>query len=159
MTELNEDLLRRVVKRIERDEENWDQSNWAFTHPMTLDRLPPAVKTRVPGWSVMALVRELNDDMATECGTTCCVAGHTVLEAGEKLLVGPSGHTTFCRTVDGEIKSVPDRARELLGLDIAQSLAIFDGEAAEELGDWGPMRYSVARMKNLIQQVTGVDVS
>lgn len=132
MPELNVDLIQRVMKRIERDEENWDQQSWASVHKGSLQG-SPTIEVDGDQWSALDDVVLLSGDA---CGTTFCFAGHTVLEAGETILVDKYEFESdnpleveYCLDRDGNLHSIENRAQELLGLTPIQARALFDGEA------------------------------
>lgn len=60
------------------------------------------------------------------CGTTHCVAGWTCAEAGDRMIYNPTlGIAGTCRTRDGEVLRIAQRAQELLELDDDQARELF----------------------------------
>lgn len=64
------------------------------------------------------------------CGTTMCLAGHTVVEAGYKLRWDEvthfgSGQVSYGASVTTDGKEIEYLARDLLGLEQRQAAAIF----------------------------------
>ena len=53
----------------------------------------------------------------TDCGTTMCLAGVIVSQAGAQIKFATRTETATCVTKDGEERSIPDYAAELLGVD------------------------------------------
>ena len=163
MPELNVDLIQRVMKRIERDQAMWDQNNWG-----QVEEDAPLWYQHVPTEEVEFPNRVCEDDCCCSttftaasvsdatliqipgdaCGTTFCFAGHTVLEAGDSVLMNMDrGDAEFCRTPEGEILSIDKRAQQLLGLREDQAMIVFGGSA----GDKGLEEY-----KALFNLETGV---
>jgi len=68
------------------------------------------------------------------CASACCLAGHIVVAAGEKMVLadplglmhGVKQHVTACLTCDGHIELISDRARDLAGLDDGEAMVLFD---------------------------------
>lgn len=161
----NEELIRTVIKRIERDIETWDQSTWgrldADSPFWSIDKALESV--RVPKeaedegmWDdELKNVSPLTDiDLATygpqlaSCGTTFCFAGHTVLEVGDAMLVSTVDfQARLCRTQEGEIRHIYHRAKELLGLTEEQAGDMFSA-GIEDLND----------LKRVIEDHTGIVV-
>lgn len=68
----------------------------------------------------------------TECGTVACMAGHVILAAGGEVV--PSGLMGLYR-YQGEDRSAPDLARELLGVSYDHADALFQAaNTREDLG-------------------------
>lgn len=159
----NEELIRTVIKRIERDLEMWDQDTWGrldanspLWRGMSVEtvRVPREAEDEGMFGGVEEELRPLSDiDLATygpqpaSCGTTFCFAGHTVLEAGDTMLVSNEDfQARLCRTQDGEVRHIFHRAAELLGLDTAvEAPQLFSGG----IGD-------LDDLKQAIHEVTGV---
>lgn len=133
----NEELIRTVIKRIERDLVMWDQDSWGsvveegsfWDRPTEIVAVP-----REAADEGMLLdeveVRPISDlDLSQpqilSCGTSFCFAGHTVLEAGDAMLVNHAGEVSLCRTPEGQVRHVFHRAMELLGLDEDQAGQLF----------------------------------
>jgi hypothetical protein len=140
LTEVNADLLRRVVKRIERDLDTWDQRYWANRASMTdmeweREEISDAEETFV-------------DQYSAPCGTTFCLAGHTIMEAGEKVRFKFGfDEASTCLTAEGERVPIPQRAKELLGLSQVQADILFGSRAGGDDFDY---------MKQIITRLTGV---
>lgn len=147
MPELNVNLIQRVMKRIERDQTMWDQNNWGQMEEDAPPWYQGAETEEVsfpdrdceedccPSWFLAASVSDatLIQIPADACGTTFCFAGHTVLEAGDTVLMDlDRGDAEFCRTPEGEIRTIEERAQELLGLTEDQALVVFGGGAGDE---------------------------
>src|SRR5215510_14871993 len=117
--QVNEQLLKNVIKRIEREVEegSWDQDHWAqlYQHPTEMDG--PKLRE---GNYVYLVVR---DENANQCGTSFCMAGHTVLEAGDAILF-EDYYSNLCVTPDGKKHTINTRAAQLLGLPV--DTEIFD---------------------------------
>jgi hypothetical protein len=148
--ELNVDLLKRVVKRIERDQEMWDQEFWGIMpEHLTIDL--GLTEYQMPGWS-RSLAFEINDLLLSEkdlCGTKFCFAGHAVLEAGDAILIQyQDQEANFCLDSEGNVHSIEKRAKELLGLTEDQARYMFAPGAGA--GD-------VATYKRNVTDVTGVE--
>ena len=153
MPELNVDLIQRVMKRIEQDPTQWDQADWGRVHyesdlwkHLEIDFVKLGDFDRR-----MALLNEgvLVANSANLCGTAFCFAGHTILEAGDTMLVDTEEDmATYCRTPDGRVLTIDDRAQELLGLDADQALTLFGGSAGN--GD-------LNEYKDLFNLETGVN--
>jgi hypothetical protein len=148
--ELNVDLLKRVIKRIERDEEMWDQESWGMMperHTIDLG----ITEFRTPG-GVKAMGIEVSDILLSEkdlCGTTFCCAGHTVLEAGDTILIHYQDlEASYCVDGGDKVHVISQRARELLGLTDEQADFLFAPGAGA--GD-------IATYKKNITDVTGVE--
>lgn len=145
----NEELLRRVVKRIERDQ-NWDQDYWGSVDEFVADNLevsPVVSKDGHQNWL------EVKDSSITEenlCRTAFCLAGHTILEAGDVLLVSRDGlDATFCLDDTGAFRTIEQRARELLELTEEEADYLFMPTAGG--GD-------LDMFKQEITEVTGVEL-
>jgi len=148
--ELNVDLLRRVMKRIERDQEMWNQESWGYLpEHHTIDLGITEFESPIGGRS---LGIEVNDILLSEkdlCGTTFCCAGHTVLEAGDAILIHYQDlEANFCLDSEGNTHFIEQRAKELLGLTEDQARYMFAPGAGG--GD-------VAAYKRNITDVTGVE--
>lgn len=110
-----------VMDFIETNPEKHDQGNWFFTEWM---------ETREEIEKAHADARENN-----WCGTTACFAGWTSLLAGDRMLSWEERRnatdrffSTEIRSADtGRVRSVRERARDLLGLTESQADLLFDG--------------------------------
>lgn len=100
----------------------WEQSHW----------MEGALDGLVPNKSDMHFVDVV-------CDSSCCIAGNVVLNAGDKFVVpewnigsaysqGSTIQADYCLNQDGELESINTRARELLGITLGQSNALFAGE-------------------------------
>lgn len=105
-----------------------------------------------------------------DCGTTCCIAGNVVLDAGAKFVIPDRDFLTpgervgveYCLTQDSKIKLIPDLARELLGVDDEEGL--FSGsndiyeviEYAEELASSHGHTLVLERLDLLTDSKVGV---
>ena len=136
----NEELIRTVIKRIERDIEMWDQSSWGAVNAhslITSGIVPETVKVpaeakneglfhdELTGYPVGDMNLGLLQDFPVTCNTSFCFAGHTVLEAGDVMLVHEDGGASLCRTPDGKVRHIHHRAMELLGLTEEQAGELF----------------------------------
>jgi len=148
--ELNVDLLKRVVKRIERDQEMWDQESWGYLpEHHTIDLGITEFENPIGGRS---LGIEVNDILLSEkdlCGTTFCCAGHTVLEAGETILIHYQDlEASFCVDKGENVHMISQRAQELLGLTDEQADSLFaPGAGADD----------IVAYKRHVTDVTGVE--
>ena len=141
----NEELIRTVIKRIERDIEMWDQDTWGRVdsgNQFWNSNLPGDVVVKVPAeaqdegmFAEEITVTPISDiDLSQQpqfmaCGTTFCFAGHTVLESGDTMLVSvDSGLASLCRTPDGQVRHIYHRAMELLGLTEEQAGEMFSAD-------------------------------
>lgn len=142
----NEELIRTVIKRIERDMEMWNQHSWGAVNPhrLVMSGIKPET-VKVPaearneglygeefvGFPVGDKDLGLLQDFPVTCNTSFCFAGHTVLEAGDTMLVAEDGRASLCRTPEGKVRHIYYRAAELLGLDIAQGDELFSAGITE----------------------------
>lgn len=141
--QVNEELFRRVMKRIERDQ-NWDQQYWGAVTVELADKLEVSPVQAFAGRHWL----ELKDSQVELCRTKFCVAGHTVLEAGDTMLVDMEDlEGSWCLTVEGNLETVEQRATKLLGLDNDQAAELF----APNAGNNGLEAY-----KEFVTEVTGV---
>ena len=154
----NANMIRRVAQRIQNHLDKWDQQTWAgITEENDEDYEAALVKLRealfhfTQGGEDSFLI---SDAIAPEgvCGTKFCFAGHTVLEAGDAIIMDPEdpSYADMVRTMEGNYRSLEERAQELLGLAPDQAGRLFDGEAGR--GSW-------EAYKRLVTNVTGVDLS
>lgn len=144
----NPELLKLAVKAIEAEPERWNQENWAIglgrtdVEPFTA----PRPSSRRP---ILDELRVIPLDME-HCGTTMCLAGHVVHQAGFQMLSfgepGERRSVSSCLNADGTRCSIESKARELLGLDAEQASTLFNFIT----DDW-PV------FKAKITEVTGVE--
>lgn len=125
--DLNVDLLKRVVKRIDGDRKKWDQGTWGRVE------YDAPVRARLEVEEIRDTESAIDDgtyarldDMVlvsgNACGTAFCLAGHTVLEAGDTMYFESDGTANWCRNPDtGEFKTIEDRAAVLLGFSEEQT--------------------------------------
>lgn len=145
----NEEMIRIVVKRIERDVSLWDQADWASLfikddeRDIYAEELLPRVE--MPYEDAMY---GLNDFTEVSCGTAMCLAGHTVLEAGDTILFEPNENIAWaCLDDNGRQRRIRLRAQQLLDLTDEQASILFDGRAGGG---------AIDDFKVLITKVTGV---
>lgn len=72
------------------------------------------------------------------CGSSGCIAGNVVIAEGDKMVIpsavtrsvykGMMLTTTQCLTTDGEVTSIPARARDLLGITQREADSLFAGD-------------------------------
>ena len=132
------ELLKLAVKAIEHDEKRWDQIYWG---------VGVATDEKIHGLTVVDV---------NHCGSTMCLAGHIVDQAGLPLLssggewgiriTGRQVRTGWTLDEDGGSTTIMKRAKELLGLNDRQANLLFS---------WGGD--SVEEFKQVITQVTGVE--
>jgi hypothetical protein len=146
----NTKLIRKVLKRIEKDQRRWNQSTWAG---VTNEEKEEDFKKKAP------LLQDgpygpaylINDALVPDgiCGTSFCFAGHTVLAAGDTIFIDPEDltYSDVCRDKDGNVWNIERRARDLLGITGRESDALFSGEAGG--GNW-------EAYKGIVERVTGV---
>lgn len=151
---LNEELIKKVVKHIT-ENNRWDQSTWGSIQGDGFDSYTDEVRPEV--WEGVPMYRYDEEDhalislglvMEGACDTKFCFAGHTVLQAGDKILMNAiDGGAATCMDEEGNIHSIETRAAQLLGLDLIQANALFDGDAGGK---------DLERYKRLVTEVTGV---
>lgn len=120
MTELNLDLLKKVLDKIVSDPDDHNQLHWM-------------VKT-----GSTSPVREVTGGVALSCPTTACVAGWACALAGDDPFIG-DGSMHYYRdrsdgfiyveevvTPEGEVHYIDDRAEALLGLEARVAHDLFD---------------------------------
>lgn len=68
------------------------------------------------------------------CTTNCCLAGHGVLAAGDRMIatahpqfVGQRVPSNVCIDTEGRTHSINERAKELFGLTFGESERLFNG--------------------------------
>lgn len=152
----NEEMIRIVIKRIERDLEMWNQDNWGHVFaeepawrdaPVETVDIPNEAKDEGMWDDWHRSVSPFTDGMVTSCGTTFCFAGHTVLEAGDTMLVSTHDYQArLCRTPDGQVRHIMYRAAELLGLEDEDQAGMLFSAGIEDIED----------LKRVITQETGV---
>lgn len=103
--------LRKELEYITAHPEEWRQGEWLWRVP---------VDEEVPTWRVVDKLDEM------QCNTFGCLAGNTVLHAGDKIKW--QGQTsTMVVNEDDFLKPISQRARELLGLTKDQANDLFAG--------------------------------
>lgn len=106
----------RVMDHIQAHQETWRQSDWASLP----SHVPLHDKYNEPGSLVVA--------PTPACGTTLCVAGHTVVDAGYYILFEDYGRTTaVCVDNAGQRYLISDLAAKLLGLTWPEEDELFRG--------------------------------
>lgn len=153
------ELLKLAVKAIEAEPFRWDQGSWAYGRPK--DEGTITIQASVPYGQDFSETRVFGFiDLESEvCGTTMCLAGHIVTQAGFPILIDldkdtretleewPQEGVDAARClVDGQAIRVEDKARELLGINTDQAHRIF---AATSL--------SLPEFKERLTEVTGVE--
>lgn len=155
----NEELIRKVIGHIEVNN-RWDQAVWgSVTEDMLEDeenedgyyQVRPDVFESVPGYVYDyedCVLIELGTVMEGSCSTRFCFAGHTVLQAGDKiLLTRDTGEASGCIDTNGIVHSIEMRAQDLLGLSHRQAAILFEGDAGDK---------DLTKYKKLVTEVTGV---
>lgn len=152
----NEEMIRTVIKRIERDLEMWNQDTWGLVPaeepawrdaPKEIVDLPKEACDEGMASDWHRSVSPFTDGMMTSCGTTFCFAGHTVLEAGDTMLVSThDNQARLCRTPEGQVRHIMYRAAELLGLRNEVQASVLFSSGIEDIED----------LKRAITQETGV---
>jgi hypothetical protein len=155
---VNAERIRRVAKRIQNNLKKWDQSTWGGVVAEDPDAFEAArakmleIPRGQDGYGEAVLL--FSDGLVPEgiCGTGFCFAGHTVLDAGDAILIDPDDvtYSNDVLTAEGDYLALEHRAQMLLGLDMRQASRLFDGEAGH--GNW-------EAYKRLVTEVTGVDLS
>lgn len=149
----NEKLIREVINNIELYN-RWDQRSWGTLQDNHFDddgyvireTLEPVPAYARDEYGNLVLTQELVREGS--CNTSFCFAGHTVLTAGDKILINTeTGEAWNCVDPQGTDHNIEIRARELLGLTREQAVKLFDGEAGGR--DFGAY-------KRLVTRVTGV---
>ncbi len=139
------ELLKLAVKAIEAEPESWDQEHWAIG--VGREDVVPFKAPRAGTDRLVCTVIPL--DMEA-CGTTMCLAGQVVHQAGFPLLSygGPGERRSIssCLEQDGTRRSIADKAQDLLGLSDRQANDLF-----------GYMTNDLAAFKQRITTVTGVE--
>jgi len=136
------ELLKLAVKAIEAEPKGWDQEFYAAGLPKE-DAEVISVTYGYLEFQVMEL--DVN-----QCGTTMCLAGHIVHQAGLRIVtrnLEEDGRRSVahCLDEDGNITTINRQASLLLGLDSVQASRLF-----------GSMTDDIDEFKELITQVTGV---
>jgi hypothetical protein len=106
--------------KTKRSDLTWDQEEWFAG---ALDG-----KAKVEGYHYVDVT----------CGSTCCIAGNVVVEAGDRFIVpdhfteryeqGDMVTVEMCLTKKREVYSVETRAEHLLGITPSQARWLFDGD-------------------------------
>lgn len=146
---VNEELLRRVIKRIERDK-NWHQGYWGAIEEETFaDKLSVSPVQSNDGQHRWLELKDVDLGEKEICGTQFCLAGHTILEAGDVMLVDKNElEANFCIDDTGAFRTIEQRATELLGLDDYQADLLFAPSAGN---------YNIDLFKQEITDLTGVE--
>jgi len=136
------ELLRMAVKAIEAEPERWNQEFWAKGAPPE-----DADLISVRMGSLRLNMRSLDTE---RCGTTMCLAGHVVNQAGIPMLTtltAEDGNRSIAHCLDenGSARPISHVAGDLLGLTPKERSYLF-----------GFMTDNIEEFKKVITQVTGV---
>jgi hypothetical protein len=158
----NEEMIKLVVKRIEHEPSTWYQGSWAVVPSESVPSLGEKFYWAPKKGSVASLPESIDcKDLSGEelgvyeysvtdgfCGTRFCFAGHAVMAAGyvPLLMSGDSAAHDCLDPATGDVMSIPEAARQVLGLDSRQSSQLFSAANNEHLPTF----------KKLITEVTGV---
>lgn len=88
-----------------------------------------------------------------DCGTTMCLAGKVVHDAGYKLLFFPPGDAFSCSLTDGnDTENIDERAQKILGLTDREADLLFHSE-----DEYGAIRKELALdfLDHLIKRAEG----
>lgn len=108
--------IRGILEYIEANPEEWNQACWA---------------RRTDDLQVTSSLQ-----IATNCGTAYCVAGHAIHRAGADAKFDGDGFATRCIDMDGNERHIETYATEILGLDGFQSDCLFNPtNTLEEMWD------------------------
>jgi hypothetical protein len=121
---VNEELLQRVVKRLRAKPEQWDQDGWVI---LSEDDVCEVFTRGRPYGDRNVIIGDFAL-MEGFCGTKACLAGHTVLEAGDEIMIwdsDPETGTFECIDDKGNVHNIEIRAQELLGLTRDQADVLF----------------------------------
>jgi hypothetical protein len=143
------ELLKLAVKAIEAEPKRWDQGAWAMGRPQSVE----PIKRDEDGYQILPLQHAF-------CGTTMCLAGHVVHQAGYQIVLSideveqddldynPHHVVGAHSCVDDTGKEFPieRKATELLGLTEEQADDLF-----------GCMSRNLPEFKRVITEVTGVE--
>lgn len=124
MNEINESRLRMAIDAIAQRPKSWDQGVWGHYSETLAERL---VEAKIPNRDYMMLPEGVT------CGTTMCLAGQVVSQAGLPLLWwedDPDADLCLDPETD-EVFEIMAKAQELLGLTDQQAQHVFAGEAAK----------------------------
>jgi hypothetical protein len=153
------ELLKQAVKAIEAEPRQWLQGSWGWASKADQGIGIKKVSVQHPWGAGVARVIDLGAPLS--CGTTACLAGQVVTQAGWYLLQDPDsvlGETDKCINPEtGEVADVEDKAIELLGIPSVDGNLLFywSPETGEDEGEPnGP--FEVEALKAYITQVTGV---
>lgn len=128
---MNEELLKQAVKAIEARPENWDQESWAENaETREVENQFYSNLGRDAEWRADVLSKiTIEPD---SCGTTMCLAGHIVANAGYTI----NGAATV---VDGPYagQQVSQVAKQLLDIDQHTADTIFGGTFGDTFGPVG----------------------
>jgi hypothetical protein len=125
------ELLKLAVKAIEAEPERWNQAFWGMGRPKSGGTVTVEMKGIFSNELFPREFSILDLDNET-CGTTMCLAGHVVTQAGFPLLLRADGwgdaddrgEAGRC-LVDGKAVSISEKAQELLGLTDGQAAIMF----------------------------------
>lgn len=132
----NIDALKRLRDNIllEAEAGRHDQGDWAYVR--WSQEVAAALKPMRVGTSQVTR-------LVVACPTAACAAGHTVLEAGAKMVLdlervgtpedGDVVSCDQCITADGDVRGVSEYARELLGLSIIEADTLFHSTNTTEV--------------------------
>jgi hypothetical protein len=158
MDEINESRLRMAIDAITQKPKSWNQGTWGTYSETLAERL---VEAKIPNRDYLMLPEGVT------CGTSMCLAGQVVSQAGMPLLWGeddPNADLCLDPETD-EVFRIMIKARELLGLTYAQANQVFSGDAArlthEEIAssnydDLNDRTDDIERFKRNITHWTGV---
>jgi hypothetical protein len=145
---VNRPLLDKVLGYIEANNDLWNQNVWA--------------EVNINGFDGDTLKRMILDDPENPaCGTAMCFAGHACNLSGwrpffrpvttwggeldgksNEYMLDSSIHSDVCRNKAGEVASVKQKATELLGINLSDADALFDGN-----NDLDELREMAAHLK------------
>ncbi len=152
------ELLKLAVKAIEYEPRQWLQGSWGYAPDA--DEGIGIKEVLIHRTAQVAHVIDLGAPLS--CGTTACLAGHIVTQAGWYLLNDPDSHvgeTEKCINPEtGEVADVATKAVELLGISLGDGDLLFywSPETGEDDGEPnGPVE--VKALKAEITRVTGVE--
>lgn len=157
MEQINESRLRMAVDAIAQKPESWDQHTWASYSLGVRERL---VKAGVQDYLTLP--------EGVTCGTSMCLAGQVVSQAGMKILWWPGvSNADLCFDPDTQkVEEIMTKAKELLGLTSVQAERVFSANAAkltyEEMANEDcddedePREDDIDRFKRNITYWTGV---
>jgi hypothetical protein len=155
----NPELLRQAVKAIEAEPRQWLQGAWGYAPKADQGIGVKNVSVHNPGGARVVRVIDLGAPLS--CGTTACLAGHVVTQAGWYLLNDPNsvaGETDQCINPETrEVADVETKAVELLGIPSIDGNLLFYWSPGTGEGDGEPNGpIEVEALKAYITEVTGV---